>query len=77
MKRLVHNLTHWHYAAEKEGVGEIILCGLRGFRNGHLLFRPDIEGAAWHPIDEDRVEMNDLLACPDGHTAMALIRASE
>ena len=75
--RLLHDLTHWHYAAEKAGVGQIVLCGWRGSRSGELLFKPEIEGSGWHSIDEGKVDVEDLLACPDGHTAMAMIRASE
>lgn len=71
--RLIHNITHRHLHGQKEGVGEFIFCAWRFQSNGHLMFRPDLDGAAWHPVP-DNCDPAELLAQPDFGSIMAMIR---
>jgi hypothetical protein len=71
--RLIHNLTHQHAWAVKPGVGEIVACGWRLPWTGmHVMFRPDLTGADWHPVDNGALKA--LIESETAEQAMAVMR---
>jgi hypothetical protein len=74
---LVHCAVHRHMQAEKEGIGQFVLCVPRGRKHGTLMFRPDLDGAGWHEVPQDTgLDTTVLFALGTPQEVMAAIRAS-
>lgn len=73
----LHRLTHAHWAFTKPGVGEVFVCAGRWPRNkvGELWFRPDLDGADWHPVPAD--DWKILGATTSPWEAMAVVRSAD
>lgn len=82
MTGFLHGITHRHVFASKEGIGEFCICAWRLPRSGcHVLFRPDLSGAGWHPLPEDRDEdglrvVVRMLSAGSAEEAMAMLRGA-
>lgn len=76
---MLHDLTHRHFLASKEGVGVFALCSWRLPRSRcRVHFQPEIDGAGWHEVplsgpDGERAWERMLLASTPME-AMAILR---
>lgn len=82
MRRFLHGITHRHVTASKDGVGLFCICAWRlPFSSCRVSFRPELPGAGWHPLPEDRGEdglqvVSRMLDARTAEEAMALLRAT-
>lgn len=72
----LHEVTHRHLRAYKEGVGRAHGCFPRLPVKGRVFFQPDLSGADWHELHDPKlVEM--LMSANSAHEAMAILRKSQ
>lgn len=65
---------------EKGGVGRMVMTvrrrPFRLFGEGlRVFYQPALDGAAWHPVDIRRVDLQVLASCESAFTAMAYLRS--
>jgi hypothetical protein len=79
---LLHNLTHRHVIASKDGLGVFAFCSWRLVNAGcRVHFQPALDGAGWHRLpdvsgpDGERV-YEQMLVAGSPMEAMAIFRGT-
>lgn len=82
LTHLLHNLTHRHVIASKDGLGVFTFCSWRLMSTGcRVHFRPALDGAGWHLVPgisgpDNELIYERMLVAGSPMEAMAILRGT-